>query len=429
MPFTVTVKDPETRKAEIGALCSQSPSVRRCYEMSSPTDLPVIRLDNRTPIYRMANFRTHSRQQDRIRTHNLDKNWFEAGQENELQQNAQHDLLKALAARGSGKKITPLMDALRRDGNQKQPLLITRDGVVVNGNRRLAAMRELYSESASDFSEFAQIEAMVLPAHVDQAEIKRIEVRLQMTPQTLLPYDWIDQAQAVRELMAEGFEKGEVADLMQLTDQAVTQILGRLDEADLYLEECAKKPGEYLSIMSEQQHFEEMEKGLRNKDGAAKILARRIGQSVLHNGKDLGQRIYDYRVLWNQNFERAVPLLAESLGVFPDDVIPDEEDADDLFGGGSNDFDEWTSLGAALIDPDRRKEVSTALRNTGSIIFEENRGATALEKLKRIRSQITNVELSEAAPETFDEMLIELTGIMDTAGVIKANIEERKSAL
>jgi hypothetical protein len=116
--------------------------------------------------------------------------FFKQGQENEAAQQAQHDILVKFAETGRKGSVTPIVDVLEIEG-QTQSILITSTGVVVNGNRRLAGMRDLYAKSANDHRSFSHVKCMVLPAGVTESEIVEIEIRLQMKQRTELDYDWI----------------------------------------------------------------------------------------------------------------------------------------------------------------------------------------------------------------------------------------------
>ena len=154
------------------------------------TDLPVVRLDITTPIYRMANYRTRTAQLKYMHNHRKPADFFQSGQENESAQQAQHEILVVFAKQGRATSIYPIMSELETE-EQREPLLITTGGLVVNGNRRLAAMRELFAERPSEFRHFSHVDCAVLPENVTPEEMREIEVRLQMRPETKLPYEWI----------------------------------------------------------------------------------------------------------------------------------------------------------------------------------------------------------------------------------------------
>src|SRR6185312_4803295 len=118
--------------------------------------------------------------------HQLAADFFTAGQENQDPQQAQHGLLDRFSKEGTT-SIMPIAKVLE-EGRQTLPILISSAGVVVNGNRRLAAMRELYATGEPAYQSFSHVNCMVLPASISEKEIKELEVRLQMQPETKLPY-------------------------------------------------------------------------------------------------------------------------------------------------------------------------------------------------------------------------------------------------
>src|ERR1700722_13866982 len=106
------------------------------------TTLKVVSLPVDLLIYRVDNCRTYSEQSDPIDKDGFDKNYFAKGQELSTAQGAQHAILLKLAKKETS--VSPIIRVLETEG-QRYPLLITSTGVVVNGNRRLSAMRELYT--------------------------------------------------------------------------------------------------------------------------------------------------------------------------------------------------------------------------------------------------------------------------------------------
>jgi len=97
--------------------------------------LKVISLPIDLPVYRMANCRTYSEQEDAIAKEGLDKNYFSKGQELSTVQAAQHAILAKLAKKQAA-SVSAILDVLENEG-QRDPILVTNTGVVVNGNRRL----------------------------------------------------------------------------------------------------------------------------------------------------------------------------------------------------------------------------------------------------------------------------------------------------
>src|SRR5690606_27619980 len=94
---------------------------------------------------------------------------------------------------------------------QREAILITSTGVVVNGNRRLSAMRELYATDPTKYSKFTHVKCAVLPSDASADDIDDVEAALQARPQTKLDYDWIGEAQLVRRQLQKGRSIDQVA--------------------------------------------------------------------------------------------------------------------------------------------------------------------------------------------------------------------------
>src|SRR5579863_778084 len=142
---------------------------------NAPTKLPVIVLGIDVPIYRMENFRTFTDQREYVVKEKLSQNYFKTGLEVESIQQVQHNLLVALARKGVAGSVVPVIEVLKRE-KQRESILITSSGVVVNGNRRLAAMRELYVDGDASFS---HVRCAVLPEDATAGDILDIEAALQ----------------------------------------------------------------------------------------------------------------------------------------------------------------------------------------------------------------------------------------------------------
>jgi hypothetical protein len=208
--------------------------------------LKSISLPVDVPVYRMDNCRTYSEQQDAIAKEGLDKTYFSKGQELSTVQGVQHSILAKLAQRESS-SVSSILEVLKKEG-QRGAILITSTGVVVNGNRRLSAIRELYAADESVNSKWGHVKCLVLPSDTSPDEIDDIEANEQARPQTKLEYDWIGDAQLVRRQVNKGRTTKQVADQLRRSEADIKNLLQSIDEADLYLNEWANKPGQYSLV-------------------------------------------------------------------------------------------------------------------------------------------------------------------------------------
>ncbi|MGW4534303.1 transcriptional regulator [Nocardia sp. NPDC004340] len=89
----------------------------------------------------------------------------------------------------------PAFDDLMRsldEHQQNEPGLITRDGILVNGNTRCAALRELKSTNS--------IRVGVLPVSCTWEDINDVELSLQLRPDKRRDYSYINRLLAIEEL-------------------------------------------------------------------------------------------------------------------------------------------------------------------------------------------------------------------------------------
>ena len=121
---------------------------------------PVIVLAEGLLVYRLENGRLIAELREQSHKGGADLLASPDGQETLEVQRLLHGLLVTKAGDPQG----PILQELERLGTQTEPLLITADGVVVNGNRRLASMRELLARDPARYGAFAEVAAAVLPA-------------------------------------------------------------------------------------------------------------------------------------------------------------------------------------------------------------------------------------------------------------------------
>lgn len=421
--YIVNVSMLHERKTLIDQSTAAAKNTYTIYEYQNQrTNLPVIRIDISQPIYRMANFRTRTAQIQYIHEREVPTDFFRSGQENESAQRAQHDILVAFAAKGSF-SVTPIMEQLHAE-EQRQPLLITSDGVVVNGNRRLAAMRELFTQDPVRFSNFAYVDCAVLPASVTPNEIVEIEVRLQMQKETKLPYGWIEESIAIREMLNEGMQRAYVAELMKKKPKEVQTAERALTEVDIYLKEWVHDPENYQQVEDAEQFFNDLAKALDGAEGEMQDTKRRIAWTLLSNTNRLPGRIYDYGFSFDKKTEEVVEALIKRLPIDPVDATtvandtgeygedPLEVDVEVEDTGAEN------SLGkliGAFDDPDQRKTVGEELIDVCVSINERNRqqrvGNQALTAIRMANTKLMSVDLSKADPETYNPIRAQLTAV------------------
>ena len=386
---------------------------------SQRTELPVVRLDIGIPIYRMANFRTRTAQIKHVHDRELASDFFSAGQENESAQRAQHVILAAFAARGRSSSVTPIMDQLQSE-EQREPLLITSDGVVVNGNRRLAAMRELFTRNPVQFSHFAYVDCAVLPAIITPGEMVEIEVRLQMRPETKLPYGWIEESIAIREMLNRGLHRDYVADLIKKKPREIQTAERALTEVDIYLKEWLRDAENYQEVEDAEQFFNDLAKALIGVEGEMLEAKRRIAWTLLSNSDRLPGRIYDYQFSFERKTDEVVAAMIERLAIDlgatteTGDVSDDEDPLEIDLGMSDTDVSLEPLIGV-FDDPERRETVGDELVDVCVSINEHTRqqrvGGKALSAVRMANTKLMSVDLSKADPKTYAPIRAQLTAV------------------
>jgi hypothetical protein len=207
---------------------------------------PVITVGSDVLVYRAENGRLITRLREHARQHGRDLADLFSQQDSAEVQQLLHRLLVAEAGDPRG----PIFDELERQQLQTEPLLITAEGLVVNGNRRLAAMRELLHREPARYAGFAEIAVAMLPADAAPADLEFVEATLQMAPETKLAYGWIDRRLKMRRQRDElGLPLELMCESYRLDDAAlIEREIQELALAEDYLDSYRGEPGHYSLI-------------------------------------------------------------------------------------------------------------------------------------------------------------------------------------
>jgi len=229
--------------------------------------VPVVSVPIGLPVYRADNGRLAALEANYVSRHGVDADYFLDNQDTPEAQAILHGFLSALAERSEG----PIKDALARAGQQIEPLLVTVEGVVVNGNRRLAAMRDLLAANAKTFAGFETCEVAILPADATRADIEFIEAELQLAPETKLAYGWIDRRLKLRHQRdVLGLPSADIVRHYHLhSAESIETELGELELAEGYLRDFLKTSHDYDRVDWAEEPFVQLRRRLerfRNRD-------------------------------------------------------------------------------------------------------------------------------------------------------------------
>lgn len=434
MTYKMSLKPRAEREAMIAKRMETSDEFgETIYDFRSDKFTPkVISLPIDVPVCRMENCRTFSAQQTEIAREGLPKDFFEKGQELTTAQQSQHEILARLARQGTD-SVTPIISVLEKDG-QRETILITSTGVVVNGNRRLAAMRELRARKDGSVDErFTNIKCAVLPPDVTRDEIDDIEADLQARPQTKLDYDWIGDARLIRRQVGKNRSTKEVADRLRRNKIEIENVLQALDEADLYLSEWVKKPGEYDLLQDGQQIFGDLPKAIAKKDANLQNASRAIAWSIYENRDRISGRVYRLNAAFGKLAPQVLEILEDQLELpgIDDDQVEDDDFAIDIDSDGES--KDYAPIIEALRDEDTRDEAITTLIEACETAIEldtgqRNEGA-ALKALAQINSKVTGIDISTAGSPTMPAILKQIGSIRKGLDKIEAAIQARHNGV
>lgn len=158
-----------------------------------------------------------------------------------------------------------LKDDLKRIGEQTEVGAVSFDGVVINGNRRMATLEELYSEDPN--KKWESLWAVRLPKDISEKDLWRIEAGLQLSKEKVADYGPVNNLLMISEGKKAGLSHSEIAASMYgWTDKQVAADLERLDLIDIFLQFFGQ-PKNYglIKRFRLHEHFIDIQKGLVQK--------------------------------------------------------------------------------------------------------------------------------------------------------------------
>lgn len=255
-------------------------------------ELPVIELPNELLAYRADNGRLMLELLQLQKSRGLDKYFFHDNQDDATVQQDLHSLLLTLSKDSNG----PIFQELKRQKQQTDPLLITAHGVIVNGNRRLAAMRQLLQEAPDSFRKFSRVRVAVLPREAQPQDIEYVEAALQLAPETKLAYSWINRRLKLRH------QKYELKlPLPQLLEsyrlQSAKEVVCELEElklAETYLQDYCCEPMQYAEILDAEALFVKLNASLNKIAVAKRTLWQLLGFAMILSRNELKVKLVGY---------------------------------------------------------------------------------------------------------------------------------------
>lgn len=127
--------------------------------------------------------------------------------------------------------------------------VITKDGIIIDGNRRATLLRELYKGKAADFhrsnEDFKCFQAIVLSDDIKENDISALETMIQIGKDEKVPYNRINLYIKVDNLFSQGYNYKQIANYMNLKKDK--------DAEDMH--ELYKFMVDYLDTIGKPNHF------------------------------------------------------------------------------------------------------------------------------------------------------------------------------
>lgn len=426
--YSVSVRPPREREQAIAAdVVATEERARFHYFRSSEQRLPVIRLPVDLPVYRIVNARTQDEQLSLMAAGTYAPGFFDPShQEDEEVQGVQHKILFDFAQMGKGENIFPIYEELAQKGVQTDPILITAQGVVVNGNRRLAAMREL-SLKGDNMDVFEHINCMVLPASANEEDLLEIEFKLQMARETKLPYTWTNEARICKHLRDNNVPIKRIADMRDEDPKRVEELIQMYEMAERYLREWIGQPSNFHALGETRQAFKQMvTRRNQKRPREQKEVADAFGFFVIENREELEDRAYKFINSIEGDPPEFFKEFALNVGFDLSKAAktPDENEEPllvDLSGGEPQSGDDPMPLKDYLKDIRQDVDLTVlaleAIQSVSEVMAAKKKdpGSVALKLSKEALRKLKSVEMERASAKTFDEVVDNLRQIAERA--------------
>lgn len=307
----INVVELGSRKRKIKSLIQNKKNVvgefPHIHSNGKTEKFPVIMLDIDVPVYNMMNGRTMDKQDYFVKNNSKKSTFFSNGQENNGAQREQHVLLVHEANRGTDQNVFKQFKKIKRFDPSK-PILLTNDAVIINGNRRLCTMRELYyaEGGAQKYSMFAQVPCAIVERDLSEKEFAQFEDEIQVKKDMKQPYRWINILKKTKRELGLGFTADEIAKNMGVTTKEVKENISKLEVIEEHLDKDLDEAGNYSVVEGQEQIFKDVGgllnqgdiKGDEDKKDIIKNITRRI--SVSSNIEDAKSKHVVFETLLNK---------------------------------------------------------------------------------------------------------------------------------
>jgi hypothetical protein len=355
------------------------------------------------PKYRLDNTRTLALQEQYLYANDdLPQDFFEDA-ESETVQNVQHELLKKLIGSSDKEKDLKTYFATQQ---QVEPLILTHDGFVISGNRRLCCFRELLKDDYEEYRRYSQIRVVVLP-NLDADKIDQIEDFLEQQIDIKEPFTWVNRAMGYRRRMQKyNFSDQQLSEITGVRKSQINSLIEKLAMADRYLESIGR-PKDYSQIDKDEYAFEKIIGCLQKDKGpiSRKNVFEKISFLSIKNKGTIADRMY-----------KNIPVIYQSQQLIFNDIteefkdqleeIKSHQDSDSLLDSLELFSDDTTLIAQLLEKPEVEEKiieiVSDRIEEYFALERDKKKKSSVFEKTVKVHTLLieANSLISEITDKT-----------------------------
>lgn len=305
--------------------------------------LPIYDVPLDLPLYRLENGRTMDRQAEYLAQHpELPSGFFRSDMESAVAQRVQHSLLVALSRESKN------LFAEFKTEKQSEPIILSSQGVVINGNRRLSTWRQLYQDDTANYKHFSTIEIVILPL-CDERDLDDLEATLQLKEDLKAEYSWTSQGLMYREKRDQhNYTEAEISAKYDIDEQELKELFDSLDYAITYLESRGT-PQRYSELDGKEFAFRQIcrtRKRIKLSEPYKEVFEK--ASFCLADEAAEGKRTYAEIKVVGDLIEKVTDNLIEELALQPKD----------------DEVERLTGLAAALDEPSNFESARIIIRET-----------------------------------------------------------------
>lgn len=350
--------------------------------------LPVIEVPIELLVYRIENIRTKSLQKQWLAQHrDIPRDLFISDPFSIEAQENQHQVLKLLVDKENLLKTFKDNDKLQ----QTEPLICSNDGIVVNGNRRLCAWRELYYNNKNRYAHFQTVRVAVLPDS-DPQGMYDLEVALQIHSDMKAEYVWHAIAADYQEKFESGMDINVLAAKQNKKPEEISNYIECYNYAAQYLESIGH-PDEWMMVDKQEYAFKQIVTGRRNiSNPGDKELFQEISKAMLQ-APAVGDRLYKQIPKVVSSLTTIAPKLQE---VFNISVQDGNDDGLDLLTGGDGNNEDTVNAqiaaGIRMADNPQlvAQTVKSVLDTTDELEKEKKKKSFIFDQVMKAATLLTN---------------------------------------